>query len=106
MEAGPQAAENCVGQLGLASQFWFGGEGWSPFFTFSTDWEHAFSHRGRAPADHHVGQAEERVKLMSVFSQSPIPHFPMPENILQDMEGVFHERPVSYTHLTLPTNRE
>src|ERR1019366_9260767 len=30
---------------------------------------------------------------MPVLGQSSIPHFPMPENILQDMEGVFHECP-------------
>ena len=79
MEDGPQAAENCVGQLGLASQFWVGGGGWSPFFTASTGLARDFSRRGRPPADHHIGQAEERVKLMSVFGQSATPHFPMPE---------------------------
>ena len=79
IEEDPQAVGNCVGQLGLASQFWFDGEGGLPFFTFSTGWARGFSRRGRARADHHVGQAEERVKLMSVFGQSAIPHFPMPE---------------------------
>src|ERR1035437_133198 len=93
MEDDPQTVENCVGQLGLASQFWLGGGGGSSFFTAATGWTCDFSRRGRSPADHHVGQAEEGVKLMPVFGQSPIPHFPMPENILQDMEGGFHERP-------------
>jgi hypothetical protein len=55
MEDDLQAVENCVGQLGLASQFWFGGKGWSLFFTSSTGWTCDFSRRGRAPADHHIG---------------------------------------------------
>src|SRR5882672_2826749 len=38
-----------------------------------------FSRRERACADHHVGQPKQRVELMAVFGQSPIPHFPMAE---------------------------
>ena len=53
----------------------------------------SFSGRGGASADHHVGQAKECVELMPVPGQSPIPHFPMPENIFHDVERMFNERP-------------
>lgn len=33
----------------------------------------------RLRTDHHVGQAKERVELMAVLRQSPIPHFAVPE---------------------------
>jgi hypothetical protein len=52
-----------------------------------------FSGRGLAPSNDEVGQPEERVELVPVFGQSPIAHFPMPENILEDVEGMRHERP-------------
>src|ERR1017187_1209490 len=58
-----QAAENCVGQLGLASQFWFCGGGWSSFFTSSTGWTCDFSPRGRSPADHRIWRARRAWKV-------------------------------------------
>jgi hypothetical protein len=62
------------------------------FFTVSGGFMHGFSGRGRACADHHIGQAKERVELMPVLGQSPIAHFPMTENILKNVKGMFHER--------------
>jgi hypothetical protein len=45
--------------------------------------------RDRARADHHVGQSEERVELVPVFRPSTVARFPMPEKVLNDVEGVF-----------------
>src|SRR5438445_13597018 len=75
-----------VRRLGLASRFWFGGGVWPPFFTASTGLIDGFSRRGGSSSDHHIGESKERVELMPVLGQSPIPHLPMAENILQNVE--------------------
>jgi hypothetical protein len=49
--------------------------------------------RGGSAADHHVGQSEEGVELMPVLGQSPIPHLAVAEDVFDDVEGMFHERP-------------
>ena len=93
MEDTPQSVENCVGQSGLAGWFWFGCGVWPPFFNSPTGRARDFSRRGRARADHHVGQSEQRVGLMPVLGQSAIAHFPVAENVLEDVEGMFDGRP-------------
>ena len=47
---------------------------------------------GPACADQYVGQSEEGVELVLVFSQSAIARFAISEEILHDVEGVFDER--------------
>ena len=48
-------------------------------FTALTGWIHVISARGGSAADAQVGQSKQRVKLMPVFGQAPIPHFPVAE---------------------------
>ena len=81
-----------MGRLGVAGQFWFGG-GVGPLFSLLDQvWSMVLSRRGGSSSDHHVGQAKERMEVMPVLGQSSIPHFPMPENILHDVERMFHKR--------------
>ena len=63
------------------------------FRVLSTGWIHGFSRRGPPCPDHHVGQTKERAELMPVLRQPSMPHLPAPEDVLQDVEGMFHERP-------------
>ena len=87
----PAAAENCGGPLGFAGQFRLGRGGWPPFFTFAAGLTCGFSRRGLPRADDHVGQAEERVELMTVFGQPSIAHLPVSKNVFDDVEGMFDE---------------
>lgn len=53
--------------------------GWAAFFTSSRGLIHDSSRRGGSPADHHVGESEERVQLIPVLGQSATPHFQVTE---------------------------
>src|SRR5688572_314846 len=96
MAEAPQRAENCVRRLEFTGWFWFGGgpgRRFSPLHPLQSFGVHGFlSCRDGSSADHHVGQSEERVELMSVLGQSAIPHFPVAKEILHDVEGMLHER--------------
>jgi hypothetical protein len=101
MEADPPVAEIGLRQLGAAERFWFAGGLGPPFFTAATGkirWLPVFSGRGNAASDHHIGQSKERVELMPVLGQTLIPHFPMAEQVLHAVEGMFHKRPLRRLH--------
>ena len=64
--------------VGLSVLVWW--QGLTAFFTAATGLIPVFfSCRSGAAADDHVGQSKERIQLMPVLGQSPIPRFPMPE---------------------------
>jgi hypothetical protein len=74
--------------LQFASQF-RGGREWIFIFSLLLSGRAGFSRRGLTHSDNQVGQAEERVELMPVFGQAAIAHFPVAEEVLEDMKGMF-----------------
>ena len=46
-----------------------------------------------AGGEHAVAQAEEDLDLVVALGQTPGARFPVPEQVLEEMEGVLHKRP-------------
>ena len=53
----------------------------------------ALRSRGLPGCDHEIAQSEEDLQLVVVFGQTPVAGLPVPEEVLDDMEGVLDEGP-------------
>ena len=79
MEEDPPAAEIVAGDPGWRAVSGLGAGLGRRFSPLQPVWFMVLSCRGGSSSDHHVGQTEEGVELMSVLGQPARPHFPMPE---------------------------